>query len=292
MLSPSSRACFALTWILSVALAPSSPAASSDGARALFNGRDLSGWDTYLGPRHDAQKKKFDGEPVGLNRDPDGVFSVAEVDGAPAIRVSGLVWGGISTHDEFENYHLRLQFKWGEQRHAPRANTVRDSGVLYHGVGPHAAGGSFWLRSQEFQVQEHDTGDYWAVGGASIKAHALVQKGGARPLYIYSPAGELTVFHRGAPAGERIRRSVNAERPRGEWNTLDLYCLGQTSLHVVNGVLVMTLRESAQPDGQGGWIPLTKGRIQLQSEGAEVFYRAVTIESIDRFPDFVLPLAR
>ncbi|HEX2860097.1 MAG TPA: DUF1080 domain-containing protein, partial [Lacunisphaera sp.] len=83
----------------------------------------------------------------------------------------------------------------------------------------------------------------------------------------------------------RAWRSVDAEKERGQWNTLDLYCLGQTSYHVVNGVLVMILRESEQPDGKDGFIPLTKGKIQLQSEGAEVFYRAITVETIDRLPD-------
>ncbi len=274
-----------------VVLFVSAPGArgAAEGPRELFNGRDLTGWDTYLGPRYDPQKKEFVGEPVGLNRDPDGVFRVVEIDGAPAIRISGTVWGGVSTIEEFENYHLRLQFKWGEARHAPRANTVRDSGVLYHGVLPHAAGGRFWLRSQELQVQEHDTGDYWAVAGTSIKARVLTEGPNDKPTYLHSPAGPLTVFRSGAATGPRIRRSVDAEHPRGEWNTLDLYCLGQTSLHVVNGVLVMTLHDSEQPDGNGGWTPLVKGRIQLQSEGAEVFYRAIVVEPIERFPDFVLP---
>ena len=147
------------------------------------------------------------------------------------------------------------------------------------------------MRSQEFQVQEHDTGDYWTVGNASIKAHVQTKGEGEKPDYVYSPAGELTVFRSGAKAGGRIRRSFDAEFEHGQWNTLDLYCLGQTSMHVVNGVLVMVLRESEQPDGNGGFGPLTKGRIQLQSEGAEEFYRAIMIEPIDELPQFALRAA-
>ena len=37
------------------------------------------------------------------------------------------------------------------------------------------------------------------------------------------------------------------ERPRGEWNTLELYCLGQRSVHVVNGHVVMRLSGIRQP---------------------------------------------
>lgn len=255
------------------------------GPQELFNGRDLTGWETYLGPRYDPAKKDFAGPHVGVNVDPDGVFSVVEVDGAPAIRVSGVVWGGISTHGEFENYHLRLQFKWGEQRHAPRANARRDSGLLYHAVGPHAAGWFFWMRSQEFQIQEHDVGDYWEIGGTRIKTHVRTEGPPDKLSYFYSPTGDLETFRAGTKTGGRIRHCFDAELPHGQWNTLDLYCVGQTSMHVVNGVVVMVLRESEQPDGSGGFIPLTKGKIQLQSEGAEVFYRAITVEPIDRFPN-------
>ncbi|HEY5550783.1 MAG TPA: DUF1080 domain-containing protein [Opitutaceae bacterium] len=255
---------------------------------SLFSGTDLAGWDSYLGPRYNVEKKEFVGEPVGLNNDPDGVFSVVDVDGAPAIRITGEVWGCLASHDEFENYHLRVQYKWGEKRWPPRFDSRRDSGVLYHSVGPHAAGWFFWMRSQEFQVQEHDTGDYWAVGGTSIKSHVRAEVNGDKTDYVHAPEGELTVFRSGATAGGRIRHSAEADRLNGEWNTLDLYCLGQTSMHVVNGVLVNVLRESEQPDGNGGWIPLTKGKIQLQSEGAEVCYRDITIEPIDTFPNFVV----
>lgn len=260
-------------------------ACATEGPQQLFNGRDLAGWDTYLGPRYDPTEKKFTGPHVGLNVDPDGVFSVVEVDGAPAIRISGVVWGGISTHGEFENYHLRLQFKWGEQRHAPRANARRDSGLLYHAGGPHAAGWFFWMRSQEFQIQEHDVGDYWEIGGTRIKAHVRKDGPAEKPVYFYSPTGNLETFRAGTETGPRIRHCFDAELPHGQWNTLDLYCVGQTSMHVVNGVVVMVLRESEQPDGAGGFLPLTKGKIQLQSEGAEVFYRAITVEPIDRFPN-------
>jgi len=51
--------------------------------KSLFNGKDLSGWDTYLAPPPGSKT------PLGLNNDPHGVFTVTEADGAPAIHVSG-----------------------------------------------------------------------------------------------------------------------------------------------------------------------------------------------------------
>src|SRR5437868_12100916 len=136
---------------------PSSP--QKEEWTALFNGRDLDGWDTWLG-------KPYKGtEPVGLNKDPKGVYSVVTVDGKPAIRITGEIFGAITTKKEYENYHVRLQFKWGEKKWPPRENAVRDSGLLYHCVGPHGAAGSNWMRSQECQIQEKDCGDYWSVAG-------------------------------------------------------------------------------------------------------------------------------
>ena len=63
----------------------------------LFNGKDLSGWDVYLGPKMDAKQQKIPGTATGLNKDPDRVFTVAQVDGGPVIRISGVIGGGIST---------------------------------------------------------------------------------------------------------------------------------------------------------------------------------------------------
>jgi len=44
--------------------------------------------------------------------------------------------------------------------------------------------------------------------------------------------------------------------------------------------------ENSRQSANGNETPLTKGKIQLQSESAEVFYRHVKIASIDRLPQF------
>src|SRR5207247_2917055 len=67
--------------------------------------------------------------------------------------------GYIDTDKEYSNYHLRLQYKWGEKRFAPRAKTKRDAGILYHVVGKDGV----WPRSVECQIQEKDVGDLSTV---------------------------------------------------------------------------------------------------------------------------------
>jgi hypothetical protein len=261
--------------------------AQRDGWTSLFNGRDLTSWDTFLGKPYKLTEipdlpKDARGEytqAVGLNRDPRGVFSVVPADGGPAIRISGETFGALITRAEYENYHLRFDFRWGEKRWAPREDAVRDSGCCYHSVGPLGASYGFWMRSFEFQVQEGDCGDFYSLAGVIVDAEAV-------PKNAADPKSDL-VFTRGAPkmdgTTKRIIKSGQAELPNGQWNTLELYCLGQTSVHVVNGrtgLILTGLRQKSD----AGEVPLTKGKLQFQSEGAEVFYRRIDIRPIREIP--------
>jgi len=253
-------------------------------AVTLFNGKDLTGWDTYLGPAFDTLTGKFDSlSAKGLNNDPDKVFSVVEEDEEPALRVSGNGFGGIATKDEFKNYHLTLQFKWGSRKFHNRKDKPRDSGVLYHAVGPFDAGYGNWMCSQEFQVQEGDCGDYWSIAGSTMDVPAVGQQ---EEQYVYDPKAELVTFSYTSTAGKRCRKKPDGEKPTGEWNTVDIYCLGDSSVHIINDVVVMRLYHSRRPEN-GREIRMTKGKIELQTEGAEVFYRHIQLEPISKFPEVV-----
>jgi hypothetical protein len=252
--------------------------------KPLFNGKDLKGWDVYIGPVYDSLKQDFAGDPVGLNNDPNKVFTVVEEDGKPAIRISGEHFGGISTQQQFQNYHLRLEFKWGKLKHAPKRSAKRDSGILYHAVGPHAADWLFWMRSQEFQIQEGDCGDYWGCGGAFASIPAE-RRGDDK--FTYSPGSPLLTFRDKGPNGRNCTKRSDAEKTSGEWNTIDLYCYEDTAVHMVNGEVVMVLYNLRQPEGNGDK-PLTNGKIQIQSEGAEVFYRNLEVEQLSGLPHDLL----
>ena len=241
---------------------------------SLFNGKDLSGWDSYLGIPLDSAGKKLADKPIGPNYDPQHVFSVAKQDNVSVIRISGVVIGGISSKEEFENYHLQLKFKWGNLLQKYR--DIKDSGLLYHSVGENAADSGAWMRSHEFQIQEGDCGDYYGCGGAFADVPTING--------IYNPAGTLLTYSATSPQGRHVIRSVNAEKPAGEWNTIDLYCLGDTSVHMVNGKIVMVLYHNSQQD-KDRTSPLSKGKIQLQSEGAEIFYKDIKLQFIAKLPD-------
>ena len=251
--------------------------------KALWNGKDLTGWDTYLGPRFDTVTNQMDTTQIpGLNNDLQHVFNVVMMDGQPALRISGEQFGGISTVEKFKNYHLKLQFKWGQATFAPKKGKKRDSGLLYHAVGMHGADYGFWMRSQEFQIQEGDCGDYWGVAGGVMEIPA---EGSEVEKYVYSPNAPLLTFSGSSKNGRRCIKNPDAEKPTGEWNELELYCLGDTAVHVVNGTKVMMLFHSQQA-AQGKLSPLTNGKIQLQSEGAELYFREIQIQPITALPLF------
>ncbi len=237
----------------------------------LFNGKDLSGWNTYLDIALDSSGIPLGTDPLGFNNDPQGIFSVNAQE--KTIRISGQTWGALSTLSEYENYHLQLKFKWGNATYAEKKDKPMDTGLLYHSIGEPMYTG--WLTSQEFQIEEQHTGDYWSIG----KVLQTIPNSKYRQVgWGYDAAGEMRAFGK---AGERrCPRAEATEYPRGEWNTVELYCYKDTSVHVLNGKVVMVLYNSRHyMDGQE--LPLTKGKLQLQSEGAEVFYKDIRIRSIE-----------
>ena len=251
---------------------------------ALFNGKDLSGWDTYIGPPLDDSGKKISDIPVGLNNDPNHVFTIVNDAGENVIRISGENWGGLSTKSEYSDFHLQLMFKWGTLKWGQKKNKKRDSGLLYFCVGPHGADYGAWMRSQEFQIEEGNCGDYWGVAGGTEDI-PVIKKSNSE--YVYDRSGQLTTFSATGSVGRHCIKQGDAEKPSGQWNTLDLYCHGDTSVHIINGKVMMVLYHSGQADS-GKISPLVKGKLQIQSEGAEVFYKNIMIEPLDTIPEGVL----
>ncbi len=253
----------------------------------LFNNKDLSNWDVYIGPGLDAEgKHRADVPALGLNPK-QNVFTVVAVDDQPnkkAIHITGERFGGISTKEEYENYHFQCKFKWGKLKWPPKDKARMDSGILYHAVGPHAVDWGFWMRSQELQIQEKDCGDYWGLDRASFDIRAIKNDKGD---YVYNPKGEILTFNVDNPTGRHCIKSIDAEWPTGEWNTIDLYCLGGTAIHMVNGKVNMILLNSRHIQ-DGVATSLTKGKIQIQSEGAEIYYTDMVIEKINKLPDGIM----
>lgn len=227
---------------LATVLTPSGPrAAAPEMAAKLFNGKNLDGFYTYL-------------ESQGKNQDPDRVFQVRD----GMIHVSGTEFGYFATEAEYENYRLTVEFKWGEKTHPPRQGKARDSGILYHFVGPDKV----WPKSIEFQIIEGGTGDVILVDGASLTVGGVTRSQGRFDRFGKGPWEDVVGYR--DPANE-------VEKPHGEWNLLELVAAGDTVKYYVNGKLV----------NEGSGANPARGKILFQSEGAELFYRRIELEPLE-----------
>lgn len=243
----------------------------------LFNGRDLNNFYTWL---------------VETGReDPLRVFSVVDqIDGAPAIRISGQRWGGLITRKAYRDYHLVTEFRWGLATWAERRNAARDSGILIHCQQPDGnTGEDFngpWMRSLEAQIIEGGVGDFILVagfdsGGRRIAPRLTVPVSRDRDGEpVYDPQGTMKEFEGGRINwfGRDVdwedklafRGQQDVESAAGEWTRLEVIADGDRVANIVNGRLVNQGRRSS----------LTEGKILIQSEGAEIYFRRVDLKPL------------
>lgn len=256
--------------------------------KSLFNGKDFTGWEKYLAPLPGSRT------PLGVNNDPRGVFTVTQVDGAPAIHVSGEVYGAITTTDSFDNVHIRLEYKWGPRKWPPRNGPrhYRDTGLLYWCIGAHGAGSDAWMRSVECNIMEKGVGQWWSVAGVycDVEAVKLVldkapwvpYRGEAdgETCFVYQPGFPRTTV----PWYDGITPSMDYEKAYGEWNVCEVVAWGNVGIHLLNGKVNLVITNPRYRE-EGREIPMQAGKIQLQSEAAEVYFRNIQTRPLDRLPD-------
>jgi len=196
--------------------------------KPLFNGKDLNGWYSFL-------------KTKGKNNDADTVFSVNN----GLLKITGKEFGYIVTEKSFTDFHLVVEFKWGEKKYPPRENRVRDNGICYYVV----ATDKVWPRSVECQIQEGDCGDFWLIDSVTAVVEGVQQ---------------------GPTKNTRVIKKKDNEKPTGEWNRIEVIANKGKCTHIVNGVIVNEAEN----------VSLRSGRILIQSEGAETYYRKIDIKEL------------
>jgi hypothetical protein len=225
--------------------------------------------------------------------DPERVYSVVDqIDGAPAIRISGKVWGGLLTKQAYRNYRLLVEFRWSGVTWGQRRDRSRDSGILLHAQGrmgnTQKDFNGPWLMSHEFQIIEGGVGDYIAVAGftetgeqirPSLTATVRKDRDGER---VWDAKGASTLVNSGRvnwwgrsedwedKLGFRGPKDV--ETPNLGWTRLEAVVNGASLQYYVNGQLVFEATNSS----------LTDGKIMIQSEGAEIYFRRIDLEPLTR----------
>ena len=266
----------------------------SSGWESLLD-KDLSKWRIYQSYEF---QDNFRGEilvdeagepipPIGYDKNVKHVFSVIEENNELLLHISGEVYGCVFTKQDFRNYHLKLKFKWGDRKFVPRLNKAMDSGILYHSQGE--CGVDYWhtwMVSQEFQVIEGGTtegscGDFWPIANSRIDIKAERPEGSRN--YFYNPEATVVSFGARGTRGPCMVRE-NLESPKDEWTTMELICYEGKSAHIVNGHVTMILENSSYWNGTE-LLPLLEGKIQLQCEAAELYYKDIQIKQLTELPE-------
>ena len=126
------------------------------------------------------------------------------------------------------------------------------------------------------QIQVGDSGDYHSLAGVLIDTYCGDAQQGDWHFYRYAPDMPLC-----KNIANRVLKLGEFEHPVGQWDTMEVIADENVVIHKVNGQEVFRGYNSRQNiDGQ--YKPLTKGKIEFQSEGAEVFYRNIQIKTLDK----------
>ena len=207
--------------------------------------------------------------------------------GAPAIRISGQKYGGITTEKEYETYRLVVEFKWGTKTWEPRVERARDSGVLVHCQGPDGgtragperpmdasrsrcrSSRAASATSSSWQARRHTTTPEMTACTASTGIEAVLLRP-RHPARRFRNGGRINWWGRDpnwTDTPRLPRRPTRVEKPAGEWNRLEVVCDARPHHHDPQRRRRQR-RHNAEPH---------RGQDQLQSEGAEIFVRRVDL---------------
>jgi hypothetical protein len=73
--------------------------------------------------------------------------------------ISGRGYGYVATKEDYSDYHLVIEFKWGTKTWGKREKAAKDNGILLHAYGPHGAYSDTWMASIEAQIIEGGVGE-------------------------------------------------------------------------------------------------------------------------------------
>ncbi len=233
----------------------------------LFNDKDLAGWSFYQDGIGEVDKTHAVVVRDGLVHMLGPLHSGGERPG----------FGHIATAREYSNYHLRLDYKFGEARFEPRLLAKRNSGVLYH---MYPQKDRVWPNAIELQLEESDVGDAILI---NARCYPGADLGGTPAWPKQAPLESRPTFP--VPVEPRPAREHQVVRKNGdfenvqEWNTIEVLAIGDQSAHLVNGRIINTLYELKGQDvmDRNVYRPLTRGRIGLEIEAAEVMFRRVEL---------------
>ncbi len=168
------------------------------------------------------------------------------------VRISGQGWGYLQTPEEYRDYHLVLEYRWGEHTWGRRADRARDAGVFIHA---HDRFGN-WPKGVEAQLIEGGSGNLNVLDQSATKHFCSYR----------DPDWADVKGFRGPNDGEDLF---------GHWNRLEVIARGASVEVRLNGKVVNSVVN----------LPFEKGAIAIQSEEAEWFMRRWELHPLGTFEE-------
>ena len=165
---------------------------------------------------------------------PDTTWSVKD----GVISCAGSPFGYLMTQQSYADFKLHVEYRW-----ADTTTESPNSGIFLFKTGPD----NFFLpKAVETQLKMGSAGDFVLLSKATLNG----------------------MQNDGIASVKKMHDS--SEKPRGEWNSVDIVALGNTIESTVNGVL----------QNKGKDVYTDAGHICLQSEGGAIEFRNITIEPV------------
>ena len=242
-----------------------------------FNGRDLSGFTTWL--------------RTSDRRESEDNYSVEN----GMIHISGEGMGYLATVDSYRNYHLSIDYKWG--RRTDGSKYVRNSGILLHATGPAGNARGIWMASIECQLAQGCEGDLIVIRGKDKNETEIPvtitsdtstakdgrtrwQRGGRKTVY----SGKQFWWSNHEVGFQELLDTHghgDVASPLGAWTRVECICAGSRITIKINGVTVNECYD----------VFPTAGKILLENEKNEIYFRNFEIrplvdsQSSERAPD-------
>jgi hypothetical protein len=264
---------------------PGAPISPKDTI-ALFNGKDLSNFYSWV---RDTQYE-----------DPRKIFNVETENGQPVLHITGDGYGGLITRNAYTNYHLIAEYRWGDRMGRPR------------GPGPRQRHSHPWDRprrrqhghargrrepvAHQLRVPDHRSGvgDLLVLAGNDANEQPLDigatvevdmrpcrrRERHDRPAVLEEGRRAETDIARRRHSGQldeqgpqrvgrqRRARAKDVDTPGLGWTRVEYIADGDKLTYIVNGTVVM----------EASNITPTAGKIQIQTEQAEISYRKIELQ--------------
>lgn len=157
------------------------------------------------------------------------------------IETVGVPNGYLRTVKEYSDYRLHIEWRYPDD--------PTNSGIFLHTSGPDV----IWPAHYQGQLKYENAGDF-IVHGVGVRATL------GDSTYVSSDTLKPII----------PKLHPTNEKPAGEWNSIDITCMGSTIELSVNGLLQNTATNCT----------LTKGAIGLQAEGSRIQFRNLWIEHL------------